>query len=253
MTELISQNETDIQAYVDGQLDAAGRLRVERWLSTHPELAACVMTDLSMGTMLKLAMMSEDTGCRPKTRRAAQRLQSSLSQARMWSNVRKVATVALFVAAGWFANTSMGTRDVNASAHPPAFVEQALRAHTTSLVRAQMESQPEVKAYDRADIRSATGIVMPPLPENWKVVDVQVFPAAFGFSVEALVRTQDDTLISLFASRPGTFAVEPVAAINLSGAEAAWWQIGDVAYAVLSSAPETGLVDEAETLKNSLY
>ena len=40
---------------------------------------------------------------------------------------------------------------------------------------------------------------------------------------------------------------------RLKDAEAAWWQIGDVAYAVVSSTPETGLADEAELLKNSLY
>jgi len=53
--------------------------------------------------------------------------------------------------------------------------------------------------------------------------------------------------------RPGHFAVEPIKDMNLPKAEAAWWQIGDVAYAVVSSTTDIGLADEAELLKNSLY
>jgi len=253
MTDNMICSETDILAYVDGQLDAAGRARVEAALSKDPELAARVMADLSVNTRLKLAASEDEPRFRPRTRQAARHLQAGLSEAGLFVALRKVAAIVLLIAIGWFASTSMGARDVNANAHPPAFVEQAIRAHTTSLVRSRMHSQPEVKAYDRSDIRSATGIVMPQLPDNWKVADVQVFPSEHGPSVEALVHTSEGTLISLFANRTGTFAVEPVADINLSGAEAAWWQIGDVAYAVVSSTPQTGLVDEAQTLKNSLY
>ncbi len=116
-----------------------------------------------------------------------------------------------------------------------------------------MQSQPESKAYDREDIRAATAIAMPKLPDDWRVVDVQVFPSEFGPSIEAALRTGDGALVSLFASRPGNFDVEPITSLSLNEAEAAWWQIGEVAYAVVSSTPDTSLTDEAETLKNSLY
>jgi hypothetical protein len=116
-----------------------------------------------------------------------------------------------------------------------------------------MPSQPEVKTYDRDDIRAATGIVMPELPKGWTVIDVQVFPSDFGPSVETSVRTEEGALISLFAVRPGQFAVEPVKDLDFMDAEAAWWQLGEVAYAVISSTPNIGLIDEAELLKNSLY
>jgi len=142
---------------------------------------------------------------------------------------------------------------VNAYVRTAASVEHAVRGHRTSLVRAGRPSQPEGKTYDRDDIRAATAIVMPVLPKGWRMIDVQVFPSDFGPSVEASVRTEEGTLISLFASRPGHFAVEPVKDLNLSDTEAAWWQIGEVAYAVVSSTPDTGLADEAELLKKSLY
>lgn len=253
MTDVETILDTDLDAYIDNQLDAAGRLRVETWLAKNPDAAARVMADLGLRTTLKLAMTSDVVSGRPETREAARRLSSGLANARMWNALQKVAAVGLLVSVGWFAHSSIGPRPVNASVHPPAFVEQAIRAHQTSIVRAGMPSQPEVKTYDRDDIRAATAIAMPELPKGWKVIDVQVFPSDFGPSVETSARTDDGVVVSLFAGRPGTFAVEAVRDVNLADAEAAWWQIGEVAYAVVSSTPGTGLSDEAELLKKSLY
>lgn len=256
MTDTGTVLDTDLDAYVDNQLDAAGRLRVETYLARHPDVAARVMSDLGMRTTLRLALATDATTGGPQTREAARHLSSGLAGRRMWNAIQRVAAVGLLVSAGWFANSSIGPfgpREVNASVHPPAFVEQAVRAHHTALVREGMPSQPGARTYDRDDIRAATAIVMPELPANWTIDDVQVFPSDFGPSVEMRVRTADGARMSLFAVRPGHFAVEQVRDLNLADAEAAWWQIGDVAYAVVSSTPETGLADEAELLKNSLY
>lgn len=253
MTDVDMIIDTDLDAYVDNQLDAAGRLRVETWLARNPDAAARVMADLGMRTTLKLAMTSDVVTPRPETREAARRLSSGLTNARVWNAMQKVAAVGFMVSVGWIAHSSVGPSEVNASAHPPAFVEHAIRAHQTSLVRAGMPSQPEAQTYDPDDIRAATAIVMPELPKDWNVIDVQVFPSDFGPSVETSVKTDAGAVISLFAGRPGHFAVEPVKDLNLSNAEAAWWQVGEVAYAVVSSAPGIGLSDEAELLKNSLY
>ena len=38
--------DAELNGYVDGQLDAAGRIEVEDHLARHPELAARVMADL---------------------------------------------------------------------------------------------------------------------------------------------------------------------------------------------------------------
>jgi anti-sigma factor RsiW len=253
MNDAAAVTDTDLDAYIDNQLDAAGRMRVEKYLAKNPEAAAQVMEDLGIRSSLKLVMTNADEHLRPQTREAARKLSSGLSDRQMWISLRKVAAVGLLVSLGWLAHTSIGPSEVNASVHPPAFVEQAIRAHQTTLVRFGMHSQPEVKSYDRDDIRAATAITMPELPKDWKVLDVQVFPSEFGPSIEAAVMTEDGTQMSLFAGRPGSFAVEPVRDINLSNAEAAWWQLGEVAYAVVSSTPQTGLGDEAETLKHSLY
>lgn len=256
MTDATTLPDTELDAYVDNQLDAAARLRVETYLAGHPAIAARVMADLGIRTKLKLALTTGEPTGRPQTREAARRLSANLADRRMWITMRRIAAVGMLVSFGWLANSAIGPfgpREVNATVHPPAFVEQAVRAHQTALVRETMLSQPEVKNYDRDEIRAATAIVMPELPQDWQVADVQIFPSDFGPSVETSIRVKDGTRISLFAVRPGHFAVEPVRDLNLRDAEAAWWQIGDVAYALVSSSAGTGLSDEADLLKNSLY
>lgn len=68
-----------------------------------------------------------------------------------------------------------------------------------------MVSQPEVSDFDPAEIRAATAIVMPLLPDGWQIKDVQIYPSRFGPSVEMAVASEDDGMLSLFAVRPGTF------------------------------------------------
>ena len=45
MTDPIT--ETDLHAFIDGQLDVARRIEVEDYLAKHPDAAARVMADLS--------------------------------------------------------------------------------------------------------------------------------------------------------------------------------------------------------------
>ena len=56
MTDPIT--ETDIHAFVDGQLDVARRIEVEDYLAGHPEIAAHVMADMRARDALALAFSS---------------------------------------------------------------------------------------------------------------------------------------------------------------------------------------------------
>ena len=249
--------DADLDAYIDNQLDEHGRMRVERFLAGHPSAAARVMSDLSLRHALRLSMQGlEDATVTPRTRDAAGKLERGLASRRMWDVLRRVAAVGIFVTAGWFAHGQLGGfgfTTVNASVKAPAFVEDAVRAHQTTVLREAMPSQIHAAKYDPDDIRSATAIVMPAIPEAWKVVDVQVYPSQFGPSVELSLVEKDGSQLSLFAVRPGFFAVEPLRAQHQPGSEAAYWQIGDVAYALVSSAPDRDLSGEAELLVKTLY
>ncbi|UOK72065.1 anti-sigma factor family protein [Ancylobacter polymorphus] len=255
----------DLQAYVDDQLSVARRIDVEAYLSANPAAASRVMGDLRIRDELRLALAETPRAASTATARlataeAARRLQGALARARWTRRLRIAAMVALLVGAGWMANAQFGHLGVSrvvASGLPPAYLEDALRAHRTAMVRADMPSQPGASHYDPAEIRAATAIVMPVLPEGWKVADVQVFPSTFGPSVEMTVEAGEIGTASLFAVRPGGFDVVPATTVPRDGLTAAYWQVGEVAYALVAqaapSADTRDLDRAAARLARTLY
>jgi anti-sigma factor RsiW len=247
--------DADLDAYVDGELDVARRIQVETFLSEHPKTAAKVMADLSMRGELRLALANETAFGRAETRDAARRLERGLAYGRIFHTMQRIAAVGVLVAAGWVAHNSFGAftaTEVSASVPAPAYVEDAVRAYQTAVLRQSMPSQ-SVASYKPEDIRAATAIVMPQLPADWKISDVQIFPSEFGPSVEMALRTDDGKQLSLFAVRPGSFSVASVSHIALDNAEAAYWQIGDVAYALVTGDRTITLDRAADQLARTLY
>ncbi|MBZ9981365.1 MULTISPECIES: anti-sigma factor family protein [unclassified Mesorhizobium] len=247
--------DADLDAYVDDQLDVSRRIEVEAFLSARPEEAARVMSDLRMRDELRVALAGSGMA-RPVTTDAARRLERGLARGRIFGVLQRAAAVAAFVAAGWLANGIVGPMSVTrvvASPQPPAYVDEAVRAHRTTLVRESMSSQAEAPNYNAGEIRAATAIVMPSLPKDWKVRDVQVYPSRFGPSVEMAVETKEMGLVSLFAIRPGTFDVVKPTVAPSGDISSAYFQIGEVAYAVVAQGEVRDLDRAAETLARTLY
>lgn len=250
--------ETDLAAYVDEQLPLPRRVEVESWLAQRPEEAARVMSDLRLRDELRLALAGRGRGLPSiRTRDAARRLERAFRWETATRRLGRVAALGLFVALGWGAHAQWGTlgvRESVASAPPPAFVGDAVMAHRTTLLRADMLSQPESAAFDPAEILRATAISLPDLPDGWRVTDVQVFPSPFGPSIELSLATDRLGQVSLFAVRPGRFDVVPAASGEIEGFGAAYWQLGDVAYGLVgASAERPDLQRAAERLAASLY
>lgn len=249
-------SEDDLQAYIDDELDVARRIDVEAYLSRNPAEATRVMADLRVRDELRLAMAESAPVRDLVTTEAARRLEAGLSRGRFIAQLRRAAAIALLIGAGWLAHAysgPLGVTQVVASGLPPAYVTDAVMAHRTALVRADMRSQPGVKDYDPAEIRAATAILLPKLPAKWDVTDVQVFPSTYGPSVEMAIHTPDLGTVSLFAVRPGVFDVVPATVAARDELAAAYWQIGEVAYALVAKADSRALDDAAKDLARSLY
>ena len=246
----------DLDAYVDEQLDAARRIEVAAYLSEHPQEAAQVMADLRGRDELRLALSTASSVSGLASAQAAERLQRSLSRRRFFRNVQRIAAIGVLVGLGWMAHAGFGplvVSQVVASTPPPPFVQDAVMAHKTSLLRAGMASQLETKSLDAAEIRAATAIVMPELPVGWKVKDVQLFPSTFGPSVEVEIGTDKAAPLSLFAVRPGSFDVVKPQIVDIDGMSAAYFQIGEVAYALVAEAGASDLRKVATDISSTLY
>jgi anti-sigma factor RsiW len=243
--------EIDFQAYVDDELPPDRRIEVEAHICRHTAEAIRVMADLRTRDELRLALAEIPHTPRGTTIDAALRLERGLSRDRFLQRVRRVASVAILVGFGWLAHTQvgpLGVSEVVASTPPPAYVTDAAMAHRATLVRAGMHSQRAAPAYDPAEIRAATAIVMPALPQSWEVADVQIFP-----SVEILIRSKAFGRGSLFAVRPGSFDVVPATLAHKDDLSIVYWQVGEVAYALIAKADSRDLDEAATGLAESLY
>lgn len=248
--------EADLQAYVEDRLPMTRRIEVEAHLCRDIGAAMRVIADLRIRDELRLALGEMPRMGSIATTKAARRLERGLATSRLARRFRQVAAVAMLVGLGWLAHSQfgpLGVGEVVASTMPPAYVADAVRAHRTTLIRAAMHSQLVAPRYDPAEIRSATAIILPTLPDDWTVTDVQIFPSTFGPSVEMTIRAGSIGTVSLFAARPGTFDVVPATLSQQDDLSAAHWQIGEVAYALVTRGGTDELNRAAERLVDTLY
>lgn len=185
---------------------------------------------------------------------AAGRLERALGWRALGLRLRRVAAVVALIGFGWFAHAQIGLGITNseASPKPPPFVEDALHSHETALLRARMVSQPEAADYDPAEILAETGIQLPSLPGEWRVLDAQVFPSRGGHSVEIAIDTGDPGRMSLFAARVPTFDVTAPSLVRFDQAKAVYWQTGPLAYALTGTGSDEVIKQAAIRLSRKL-
>ena len=246
--------EADLLAYVDDQLDPARRIEVEEHLARDPEAAARVMADLKDRDVLRLLHGAPLPRPPEAMLGAAARLERALAWQEFGLKLRRIAAVVALIGFGWLAHgqVGLGISDSEASPKPPAFVEDARHAHETALIRARMISQHERPDYDPAEIRAETGIAVPTPPADWRVVDAQVFPSRFGHSVELVLDADALGRVSLFAARSPSFGVIAPTLARSAAGTTAYWQSGELVYALTGSAPEAAIQRAAAQLNTSL-
>lgn len=246
--------EADLQAYLENQLLVTRRIEVEAYLSTHPEDAMRIMADLRNRDELRLAFADAQHVEHIEIVKAARRLERGLTRDRLFRQFRRIASVTGLISVGWLAHAQLspGVAAV-ASTMPPAYVSDAVMAHRTTLLRAAMNSQAETPEYDPEEIRSATHIVLPELPTQWRIRDVQIFPSSFGPSVEIALHTDAHGEISLFAVQAGAADTIPTTLAQQDDIAAAYWQRGAVAYVLVARASSKDLDKAAALLAQSLF
>jgi anti-sigma factor RsiW len=246
--------EADLLAYVDDQLDPARRIEVEEHLAHDPETAARIMADLKDRDSLRLLHAAPLPRPAEPMLVAATRLERALAWQEVGLKLRRIAAVVTLIGFGWFAHgqVGLGVTDSEASPKPPAFVEDALHSHETGLLRARMVSQPEVEAYDPAEILAETGIRLPSLPEDWQIRDAQIFPSRYGHSIEIAIDAGDLGRVSLFATQAPAFDVITPTLARFERAAAVYWQTGQLAYALTGTGSDKALERAATRLANKL-
>jgi anti-sigma factor RsiW len=246
--------DVDLNAYVDEQLDPARRAEVESYLSEHQKAAALVMQDLSVRANLRMAFAVPTDRPDAETLVYARRLQSGLRRGPILHHLARIAAILLLLVTGWLARGEIGRilpQDRDQAFLPSVLIFDAVRAHDAALLRSTMHSMPVSIAIDRKEISATTHIVIPDLPDDWRLLDTEVFPSDEGPSVELEIDAGKLGIVSLFAVQSNT-PMDTVPDFVTEGTTGvAYWQEGALAYALVGKVPKSALLDAISKLKKS--
>jgi anti-sigma factor RsiW len=245
----------EIDAYLNDQLDLAGRIAVEEALARNPALAARVMDDLRIRDALRAAMGRPPEAPGSRSMLAARRLERGLGMDHVRRGLRRGALIAACIGLGWLVHwqvDSIGISPTKAAALPPRFTSEAIQAHRTSLLRAAMASQLEAPQFDRDEILRNTAIALPDFPRDWSVLDVQIYPSAIGPSVAVMFSMPDSKPLSLYLVHTGTEQPIPLRMIRKGDRSVAYWRSAGLGAALIGPGEEEALQKAAAVMMNRI-
>ena len=168
---------------------------------------------------------------------------------RTWRHVRRAAGIAALVGAGWIARGEMG--EFPQPAQASSFLDEAAASRRAGLLRQAMASQVESATLNPQEIETATGIVLPDLPRDWRVTDVQLFPTPDSPAIAMSLETPQGERLSFFADRAETPA-EGKPLIERRAADViAYWEAGNMAYALTGQAAPARIMELAGAIAPS--
>jgi hypothetical protein len=133
----------------------------------------------------------------------------------------------------------------------PEYVDDAIRSVKVTHLRIAMESQEQTPVLNTADIEQATRIRMPGLPQDWKLLDAQVYPSETGPSISVLMETPELHKLNLFAVLADTRVGQTPVLDSDRGEYAAYWESGGAAYVLTGEGAPQELLNQAMQLSGN--
>lgn len=239
--------EIDRMAYIDGQLDDPRRLDVETTLSEDPAAAAGMMGDLAQSTALRIALSADAAEPSPDLARLA----AASAPRRRWALPLSGALAATLAAGALLALTTDSLPFRAPVDDMPNYLDDAVQSREASLVRTRMASRPATPWMQPNDISTAIRIRLPALPDEWRLVDVQVFPSDEGPSAQLLIDTDDGRRLSLFSSRISDAGSRSPEVIERWGSTMAFWEVDGQSFVLMGELSRPDLHDMAVDLADN--
>ncbi|MHA6768286.1 class I SAM-dependent methyltransferase [Sphingobium ummariense] len=194
------------------------RLVARRWRERWPHMDFRLVKDGTKGTLVG------------RRRDVSMPAVNDNEAGRGWHHVARAAGIAALIATGWIARGALGEFPQPAQAE--TFLDEAAASHRAGLLRLAMPSQVESQRLDPQEIERTTGIVLPALPSDWRISDVQLFPTADSPSIAVSLVTPQGEQLSFFADRAETPAEGRPLLAHRAGDTIAYWEAGSMAYAL---------------------
>lgn len=159
--------------------------------------------------------------------------------------VAAFAVLLLILTAGW--GTIQGALWIEHN----NFIEEALQSHNVAQARIRLRRSPPAR-FDVAGLASEARITIPTLPPGWRVREVQLFPSESGPSLQVMISRRGHAPISLFAARDSEAAPLKPDVVTRGGNSIAYWQEGELAYALIGKGAPAELHKIAEDLADNV-
>lgn len=290
MNEPIS--DIDLNAYVDGELDAQRRIEVEAYLEANPEEAARVMHDMRVRDEIRLFMSGpavEKAAPGPATpepaaspqpavgvngplprrkqwgalwrRPAAELMNRARARAASGSGRGRQAVAALcLVGLGWTAHGAVSSISVNpvATAHAAThYITIAAQTHQQAL-HSGIDFKPFAEAASSLVNRLSShnpemAVPIPQLDIGQSPDGLRTVAWDGGIAVQAAYRHGGPDLITLFASEVDRFAVTEPQAERIGNVSVAYWQVGTTVYALCGEQPEKEILAHARDARMAWF
>ncbi|MBP2296372.1 anti-sigma factor family protein [Azospirillum rugosum] len=285
MNEPIS--DIDLNAYIDGELDARRRIDVEAYLENNPEIAARVMHDMRVRDEIILFMDSPAPVPVPKANKPApepQAVPTGEAQPRrlgwrsLWRRAdapaprrardrsasgkgRRAAAALCLIGFGWVGHATMEHLSVN----PVAAAHAATHYITIAAQTHQQAQHSEISFKPFAEVAHslfqrlhspADPAAAVPLPE----LDIARAPDGLrtvawdgGVAIQAAYHSSQNELITLFASEVDSFAVTEPQAERIGEVSVAYWQVGTTVYALCGERSEREILAHARDARMAWF
>jgi anti-sigma factor RsiW len=248
-------SDTDLQAYIDGQLEPARRIEVEAYLTTRPEKAAEVMEGLRLHHELRLFLTENDWPPAAETIARGERLARVLRLRalvpRFKAGLAAACLIALGVSLGWAGHAGFGGLEPRAEVADPAEVlaDDAVQAWHIAQLEEPVASAPLQGGPPQASASDATTRSLRlPLPRGLRRVGSDLIPWDGGTAAaDLLVTLKGDELVLLTAETP-TAGPEAPEAERAAGVTTVSWRLGRYAYALSGDVPASDLLRLAHTI-----
>jgi anti-sigma factor RsiW len=249
-------HETELHAYIDGELDEEARARVEAWLATHPldreRVAAYHRHKILVRTCLE--QTAEPDGREAETDRLVRTLAARLERTPRWPSLGQIAAgLAIFVAG---ALTHPAHKAYQEWRIPPV-VEAAAQAH-------EVFGDDPVRPVELAGTskREMAAWLADHLGEEVQVPDLtflghrlvagRLLSSATGPMAQLLYEDRLKRRMTIYLSAQDTGSGSHVEVVKVASVSAGYWKDGDITYTVVAEMESDALFEVASEINGAM-
>ncbi len=266
--------DSDLHAYVDGQLDSARRIEVETWLAEDEEAARRVDAYRAQNAALHSLFDSvlrepADSRFADLGERLGQRLDAASAPRRWWSQpgwqrmAASVAFVAAGLGAGWLGHGQMAPLPVAQAPAPApaaptlqAFAEEATQAHSfyaNSRFEVEMGADNQDALNNWLSERLGRAVFAPDLGGiGYRLIGGRSLPAEGGAVAQYMYETGGGTRLTLFVGTPKADQQAAFSFVKHGEIASFYWAEGVLTYALAGRFERDQLMTIAQAVHQKL-